>query len=221
MREIILSFVELCSRTLEIPEPIYEFGALQAPGQEKIADLRGFFPGRKYIGADMRPGPGVDVLLNLHEIDLPDASVGTVLFFDTIEHVEFPRKAMAELHRVLHPGGLILMSSVMDFPIHGFPNDYWRFTPEGLRSMLMDFNTSHTAFAGAPYQPHTVVGIGIKAGERENLSAPIEDIFRKWRSDWDDPLTGQIECGWKPLVKLRLRKFGVRRYCLTLHRKIR
>ena len=74
-------------------EPIYEFGALQLPGLEEFADLRPFFRGKSYVGCDMREGRGVDKVLNLHNIDLPDESVGTVITLDTLEHVEFPHKA--------------------------------------------------------------------------------------------------------------------------------
>ena len=28
----------------------------------------------------------------------------------------------------------------MNFPIHGYPNDYWRFTPEAFRALAADFS---------------------------------------------------------------------------------
>ena len=121
---------------MPISEPIYEFGALQVPRQEGFADLRPFFPGRKYIGADMQEGLGVDAILNLHNIELPSKSFGTVLIMDTLEHVEFARKAIEEVHRILTSEGILLISSVMYFPIHGYPQDYWRFTSEAFKSLL-------------------------------------------------------------------------------------
>lgn len=72
----------------------------------------------------MRLRPGVDRVLNLHELDLLDASVGTAICMDTMEHVEYPRQAMKELHRPLMLGGALIISSVINFPIHGYPNDY-------------------------------------------------------------------------------------------------
>ena len=79
MRELIKQFVKICSETLPISDPIYEFGFLQVAGQEGFADLRPIFQVRKYIGCDMRRGPGVDRILNLHHIELPSESAGTVL----------------------------------------------------------------------------------------------------------------------------------------------
>ncbi|MBF0526764.1 MAG: class I SAM-dependent methyltransferase, partial [Deltaproteobacteria bacterium] len=136
MRELIRDFVKICVQNLSLVDPIYEFGSLQVPGQEGFADLRPLFPGRKYLGADMRPGEGVDVILDLHDISLPPDTAGTVISVDTLEHVEYPRKAMQEIRRILKPDGVVMISSVMAFPIHDYPNDYWRFTPSGFSSLL-------------------------------------------------------------------------------------
>ena len=75
MRAVIREFVALCTSSLTIPSPVYEFGALQVPGQEGFADLRPLFAGREYVGTDVCEGPGVDALLDLHQLDLPAASV--------------------------------------------------------------------------------------------------------------------------------------------------
>jgi SAM-dependent methyltransferase len=162
MRNSIKAFVEVCSKTLPIQEPIYEFGSMQVKGQEGFADLRSFFKGRDYVGADMRTGPGVDVSLNLHNIDLPSQSAGTCISCDTFEHVEYPRKAISELHRILKPDGFLILTSVMLFPIHSYPNDYWRFTPEGLKSLLSPFESSYIDYNGDAKNPHTVIGVARK-----------------------------------------------------------
>jgi len=162
MRPSIKKFVKICAETLPIQEPIYEFGSMQVPGQEGFADLRPYFPNMKYIGADMSSGLGVDVVLNLHNIDLPSESVGTVISCDTFEHVEYPRKALSELYRILKPGGILIISSVMLYNIHAAPNDYWRFTPEGFKSLLSEFDFSYVDWNGKEENPHTVIGVGIK-----------------------------------------------------------
>lgn len=169
MRESIKQFVKICAETLPISEPIYEFGSLQVHGQEGFADLRPLFPGKKYIGADMREGSGVDIVLNLHHINLSLESVGTVLILDTLEHVEFPRKAIEEIYRILKPCGILIISSVMNFPIHDYPYDYWRYTPEAFKSLLKPFTFSFVDLAGESNFPHTVVGIGFKASISENV----------------------------------------------------
>jgi SAM-dependent methyltransferase len=121
VRSNIKKFAVIVSRTLPIVEPVFEFGSLQVPGQVGFANLRPLFSSLVYVGCDMQEGPGVDRVLNLHNIDLPSESVGSVLCFDTLEHVEYPRKALDEIHRILKPDGIAVISSVMNFPIHVLP----------------------------------------------------------------------------------------------------
>ena len=181
MRQNIKDFANIVSTILPIIEPIYEFGSFQVPEQIGFADLRPLFPNKEYIGCDMREGPGVDKILNLHAIDLPSESVGVVLCFDTLEHVESPRKALEEIHRILKPNGIAVISSVMNFPIHDYPHDYWRFTPEAFKSILRPFSSSFVGFQGSKHFPHTVVGIGFK-GDMPSLTE-FTTKYDKWRKD--------------------------------------
>ncbi len=175
MRKNTAKFVEICSQSLPILEPVYEFGALHVSGQEDRADLRQFFMGKEYIGTDMREGPGVDKIIDLHHIKLRSRSVGTALLMDTIEHAEFPRKAIENIYKVLKKNGILIVSSHMYFPIHAHPNDYWRFTPEGLRSLMKPFDTVFIDAYGEPDFPHTVIGFGCKG----KLSDESMEAFKK------------------------------------------
>jgi SAM-dependent methyltransferase len=178
MRQLVKDFVSIAAATLPIRGPIYEFGALQVPGQEDFADLRPYFPQQEYVGTDMREGPGVDKLLNLHNIDLPSESVGAVLCFETLEHVEYPHRALEQIHRILKPDGIAIISSAMNYPIHDSPCDYWRFTPEAFKSILNPFADSFVGFAGREEFPHTVIGIGFKG------AVPQLSEFKKRYKEW-------------------------------------
>ena len=180
MRKTTKDFVSIISKSMPVIEPIYEFGAVQVPGQESFGDLRLLFKDKKYVGCDMREGLGVDVVLNLHDIDLPSESVGLIIALDTLEHVEYPYKAMDEIYRVLKPGGMVIITSVMNFQIHDYPYDYWRFTPEAFRSLLKKFNNNFVNWAGVEYFPHTIVGIGFK-GEKPNM-IEFEKLFEIWKN---------------------------------------
>lgn len=185
MRESIRQFVKIVSDTLPVQEPIYEFGALQLPGLEEFADLRPFFKGKSYVGCDMREGVGVDKVLNLHAIDVPDESVGTVITLDTLEHVEFPHKALSEIYRILKPGGMVVLSTVLDFRIHDSPADYWRFTPDGLKSILKPFSSVFVGHVGRDSFPHTVIAIGVK-GTNLTLEKFLPR-FEQWKKTWKHP----------------------------------
>ena len=93
---------------------------------------------------------------------------------------------MDEMWRVLGPNGVAIISSVFDFPIHDYPNDYWRFTPEGFKSLLKRFNHSFVGSYGLTVEsPQTIVGIGFK-GERP----PLDDFmvhYQNWEI-WNNAL---------------------------------
>ena len=64
-----------------------------------------------------------------------------MICLETLEHVADPIRAVEEMHRVLRPGGVLAISSLMFFPIHAHPWDYWRFTPEGFERLLEPFES--------------------------------------------------------------------------------
>jgi len=156
------NYVRGITQNTDILEPIYEFGSLQCGGKPELEDLRPLFKGKAYTGCDLRSGPGVDKLMNLEKIELPDESVGTVILVDTLEHVEDVPQAMREVHRILKPHGIVIITSVMLFPIHDFPSDYWRFTPAAFATLLSKYRFMSVEFDGDPKFPKGVYGFGIK-----------------------------------------------------------
>ncbi|MBN1996019.1 class I SAM-dependent methyltransferase [candidate division KSB1 bacterium] len=204
MRKNIKQFVNIVAETLPIQEPIYEFGSLQVPGQEDWANLRPIFQGYHYIGVDMREGPGVDVVLNLHHIDLPGQSVGTVLCLDTLEHVACPHLALQEIYRILKPSGMVVISSVMDLPIHDYPYDYWRFTPEAFKLLLEPFTGIFVGYAGKKILPHTVVGIGIKNEQPDILN--FKNKYDQWHLKQKYTLKNCLRAATPPILFENLTK---------------
>ena len=191
MQKHVRKFVGMVADTIPLSGPVYEFGSLQVNNNPSEEDFRTFFDDLEYVGCDFREGPGVDKRLDLHDIDLPDKTAGTVITMDTLEHVEYPRRAIDQIRRVLKDDGIVIISSVMNFPIHGYPNDYWRFTPEGFKSLLQIFNHSFVGNCGegASFQ-QTIVGIGFK-GEGCDLQ-DFDDAFLKWES-WTNSVFRKFE----------------------------
>ena len=107
----------------------------------------------------MRPGPGVDRIEDIHQLSFRSGEVGTFILADTLEHVADPWRAIREVHRCLRADGVAICTSVMCFPIHGHPNDYWRFTPEAFRMLFSSFPCAAIFFCGPPEFPHTISGI--------------------------------------------------------------
>lgn len=144
-------------------EPVLEIGSLQVGNPPEFGDIRPMFGNKFFVGTDMREGLGVDKIENVERLSFGNGSFGTVICLDTLEHVENIEKAMQEMKRVLEPGGALVISSVFSFPIHDYPNDYWRFTPECFRMLLKDMDGIVVEQSGGGLNsPEGVYGFGIK-----------------------------------------------------------
>lgn len=147
-----------------IPEPIYEFGSMQVKGQEGSADLRKYFPGTNFVGCDIREGLGVDRIENVESINLPDDSIGTCLCLNTLEHVQNPEQAIKEMIRVT--SGTLLIAVPFKFPVHEFPSDYWRMTPQCMGYLLTKYAKPGSIMFlfgyGTNLEPETVLGMLIR-----------------------------------------------------------
>lgn len=96
----------------------------------------------KYIGLDMRAGANVDLVANVEDMVsvLGEGSVDGVLTVSTLEHVKRWRDAVMAMKRVLRKGGWLLVGVPgPGFPLHEYPEDYWRFTVADARRMFADF----------------------------------------------------------------------------------
>ncbi len=182
MRPAVLEFARDVAANLPIAEPLVEIGARAAEGQEGVADLRAMFGAAEHIGCDIQEGPGVDRIEDVHQLSFADGSVGTVVCLETLEHVADPLRAVQEMHRVLRPGGVLAISSLMFFPIHAHPWDYWRFTPEGFELLLQPFESRLVVAQGWEHLPEGVFGVGVK-GPAElgpDTLARTTEIARAW-----------------------------------------
>jgi SAM-dependent methyltransferase len=202
---LIRSFVEELAGMLEFPDPIVEFGSMQVEAGQN-GDLRPLFAGRDYVGTDFREGPGVDRVEDLRRLTFADGEVGTALCLDTLEHCEDPPMACRELARVTaRDGGVCVISSVMLFGIHGYPNDYFRFTPEGFRAILSGFDDAWVAGVGHPDIPMQVIGVGVHGRALDLAFERFPSLVEAQRRM--DDQTGKVPVGvfsYAPAELLRL-----------------
>jgi SAM-dependent methyltransferase len=82
---------------------------------------------------------------NFPEVDIQnlvgfaDNSYDIVVIDNILEHVADPKKAVSEIFRILRARGICICLTPFLVKIHGYPNDYWRFTASGLRVIFAEF----------------------------------------------------------------------------------
>lgn len=119
-------------------EVVLEIGSRFPAEEAWWVNNRHLLDGGEWIGVDIQPGINVDQVEDAHRLSFGSGSMGTVLCSEVLEHVIDPRKVVSECARVLRPGGWLIITTLFSFPIHGYPNDYWRFTPACLSQLLKE-----------------------------------------------------------------------------------
>jgi SAM-dependent methyltransferase len=106
----------------------------------RLQPYRPLFEGRcqRYVAIDLRKSPLVDVMARGEQLPLKDDQFDVVLCTQMLEYVPEPSQVTREIHRVLKPGAVLLLSVPAIFPTDS-EEDLWRFTPGSLRLLLGTF----------------------------------------------------------------------------------
>ena len=98
-------FVARAAALLPLDGPLLEIGSLDVNGS-----VRPRFPrAAPYVGIDLAPGPGVDVVATGHDFG-PDEAFATVVTTECLEHDPGWRTTLANIVRVLRPGGALVLT---------------------------------------------------------------------------------------------------------------
>lgn len=90
-----------------------------------------------YLGVDLTPGPGVELVLkDPHHLPLDDESVDVVVSTSCLEHDPLFWLTFAEMLRVVKGGGLLYVNAPSNGLYHGYPFDHWRFYPDAGRALV-------------------------------------------------------------------------------------
>lgn len=123
--------------------------------------------GVDHVDSKRRPG-SVDVIAGAYEIPLEDGYAETILMSAVLEHLEQPARALAEAHRLLAPGGHVILTAPLFWPLHELPRDFFRYTPNGLRFLLEE----------AGFRPVEVIPL---SGVWTTISLELSYALRRYR----------------------------------------
>ncbi len=92
-----------------------------------------------YLGCDLPSNQLAKIhLLPDGSLPLGAGTVDVVLSTQVLEHVPEPGRYLTEAWRVLREDGRLLLTTHGVWPYHPYPQDYWRWTREGLRKLVED-----------------------------------------------------------------------------------
>lgn len=125
------AFLEAAAQTLPPDAQVLDAGA----GLRPYAAL---FARQQYESCDMPDGfypVKHDFECFLDAIPRPDATYDAVILTQVLEHVPGPEKVLREIHRVLKPGGELLLTVPLTAPLHGEPWNFFQFTQYGIAEL--------------------------------------------------------------------------------------
>lgn len=95
-----------------------------------------------YTGIDipqsLHKKDAVDIFANAHQLPFKKDSFDTVLCLEILEHVKQPLEVLKEIHRVLKPGCVLVLSAPQNYWLHNDPEDLYRFSQQGLIELVRE-----------------------------------------------------------------------------------
>ncbi|MBV9349573.1 MAG: class I SAM-dependent methyltransferase [Patescibacteria group bacterium] len=109
------------------------------------------FANTRYETLDMDRTTNPDIVGDIHEIPLADASIDAMICSSVLEHVTDPKKAVSEMRRVLKPNGSLFVYVPSIYPYHvrkDVYGDYWRFFDDTLELLFSDWSSMELCKVG-------------------------------------------------------------------------
>lgn len=106
--------------------------------------------GPRVVNLDIEPFPNVDVVAGGEALPVCTASLDGVITQGVLEHVPNLRATLAEIDRVLRPGGQVYHEVPFIQGYHGSPGDFRRFTLQGLAELTVGYQVLDQGVAVGP-----------------------------------------------------------------------
>jgi SAM-dependent methyltransferase len=108
--------------------------------------------GLRYVGVDSEPVVGPHLLADGERLPFRAGQFDLAISNQVLEHVRNPKAVVAEMRRVLRPGGFLFVSLPFVWEVHNYPADFWRFSEQGVVELLAGFKLLELEGAGTSLQ---------------------------------------------------------------------
>lgn len=106
----------------------------------------------RLVETDIAIEPRTRLVCDAHDLPFAGGSFDGVIAQAVLEHVLDPQRCVAEMHRVLKPGGLVYAETPFMQQVHGGRYDFTRFTPLGHRRLFREFSEIRSGASSGPGQ---------------------------------------------------------------------
>jgi uncharacterized protein YbaR (Trm112 family)/SAM-dependent methyltransferase len=107
-------------------------------------------PGASIYNLDISAYPHVDIIADAHQMPFSDDSLDGIVIKNVFEHIRDPIRVRNELERVLRKGGRIYAKVPFLQPFHAVPDDYQRYTINGLHEFFKHFKVLEEGISIGP-----------------------------------------------------------------------
>lgn len=102
------------------------------------------------VNMDIEHLPNVDIVADGSRLPFPPGVFDAVISEAVIEHVKDPGAFVSELKRVLKKGGVVFIVAPFVHHFHAYPNDFQRYSLEGLKVLFKDFDEMESGVYRGP-----------------------------------------------------------------------
>jgi len=150
-----------------------------------------------YVGLDIdtENAKSVDVCANSLQLPVKSGAVDTVLSNQTIEHVTRPEALVAEVSRVLRPGGVFILTAPQLWCLHEKPHDYYRFTRYALDLLCREHGLEVLTLQERG-------GAFTAIGQMLSLMIYLPNAPHRWRLHASRPVFGLAQMAFRVLDRI-------------------